>query len=173
MKSNEQIAKDYCDKISTDTFGSGYYNYSILSIKSAVVYGLEYAQQFASQPPAQGEGRMWEEIPVTELKPEDTIENDEPKYFLLLKDREFIGLGFFAPITKIWVVDGRKRTPTHYLRPVTGQRYSEAIEIVKELAEWSEKYPRQTVYPVSADIDGKLIAIEEKAKQFIQSLNKK
>lgn len=133
----------------------------------------EYAQQFASQPPAQGEGRMWEEIPVTELKPEDTIENDEPKYFLLLKDREFIGLGFFAPITKIWVVDGRKRTPTHYLRPVTGQRYSEAIEIVKELAEWSEKYPRQTVYPVSADIDGKLIAIEEKAKQFIQSLNKK
>jgi len=130
----------------------------------------ELETRFVSQPPA---SKLWEEVDAVKEPPEEsgwykTICNDS-----LCRDL------FYSSLDNKWMSEENGNevlysfAPSSYLRPVTGQRYSEAIEIVKELAEWSEKYPRQTVYPVSADIDGKLIAIEEKAKQFIQSLNKK
>lgn len=43
-----------------------------------------------------------------------------------------------------------------------------AEEIVRELAEWSKKYPRGRIYPMSQKtMDDELIAIEEKAKAYI------
>lgn len=46
-----------------------------------------------------------------------------------------------------------------------------AEEIVKALAEWSLKYPRQPIYGYNRkeDMDAELIAIEEKAKDFLNS----
>ena len=42
-------------------------------------------------------------------------------------------------------------------------------DVVTELAEWSKKYPRGRVYPMSkkSQMDGELISIEEKAKQLL------
>lgn len=50
-------------------------------------------------------------------------------------------------------------------QPVQG--YSEAEAIVKELAQWSKKYPRSTIYPMTnKQMDEELISIEEKANRF-------
>jgi hypothetical protein len=50
---------------------------------------------------------------------------------------------------------------------------TEAAEIVKELAEWSKRYPRGNIYGMSGkeNMDGQLIAIEERAKLFINQSN--
>lgn len=51
-------------------------------------------------------------------------------------------------------------------------KMEEAFNIVKELAEWSMKYPRGRVYPMSKlTMDDELVKLEEKAKQFINQLN--
>lgn len=43
-------------------------------------------------------------------------------------------------------------------------------EVVTELTEWSEKYPRGRIYPMSQrKMDDELIAIEEKAKQILNT----
>lgn len=48
----------------------------------------------------------------------------------------------------------------------------EALEIVKSLADWSEKYPRSVVYPMSnKKMDDELIAIEERATKYITEQN--
>jgi hypothetical protein len=48
-------------------------------------------------------------------------------------------------------------------------KMEEAYNIVKELAQWAKKYPRDKVYHVSQTMDDELIALEEKAKQFINT----
>jgi len=43
-----------------------------------------------------------------------------------------------------------------------------AEEIVKKLADWSKKYPRGRVYPMSKQtMDNELIEIENKAKEYV------
>ena len=48
-------------------------------------------------------------------------------------------------------------------------KMEEAYNIVKELAQWAKKYPRDKVHHVSETMDNELIALEEKAKQFINT----
>jgi len=50
------------------------------------------------------------------------------------------------------------------------RKEKEAFEIVKSLAEWSEKYPRSRTYHTScqSDMDGRLIEIEDMAKDLIK-----
>lgn len=46
-----------------------------------------------------------------------------------------------------------------------------AFQLVKDLAEWSKKYPRRKVYPVGKiSMDDELIELEERAKQLSQCL---
>lgn len=45
---------------------------------------------------------------------------------------------------------------------------AEFKSIVEDLAAWSKKYPRGTVYSFNEKIDEQLIAIEERAKELIQ-----
>ncbi len=54
------------------------------------------------------------------------------------------------------------------------QSEQEAVKIVTDLAEWSKKYPRQPIYAMhnQAKMDGELIAIEERAKEYIKSSEK-
>ena len=49
---------------------------------------------------------------------------------------------------------------------------TKAQEIVKELAEWSTKYPRSSIYNMHSkpQMDGELIKLEEKAKEYITYL---
>lgn len=47
-----------------------------------------------------------------------------------------------------------------------------AFQLVKDLAEWSKKYPRRKVYPVGKiSMDDELIELEERAKQLSQCLS--
>lgn len=47
----------------------------------------------------------------------------------------------------------------------------DAVNIVKRLAEWSEKYPRGRIYNISkATMDDELVELEEQAKKYIASL---
>lgn len=47
----------------------------------------------------------------------------------------------------------------------------QAFEIVKRLAEWSEKYPRQQVHSFSSKVDEQLIEIENAAKAWLDGQN--
>lgn len=44
-----------------------------------------------------------------------------------------------------------------------------SIALVRRLAAWSKKYPRQTIYPMTRnqEIDSELIEIEEEAKRLV------
>ena len=46
-----------------------------------------------------------------------------------------------------------------------------ASEIIRRLAEWSEKYPRQQVHSFSAKVDEQLIEIENAAKVWMDGHN--
>ena len=50
---------------------------------------------------------------------------------------------------------------------LTSVEVDKAMAIVKRLADWSRKYPRQGTYSFSAQIDEQLIAIENEAKELI------
>jgi len=50
---------------------------------------------------------------------------------------------------------------------LTSADVDKAMSIVKKLAEWSRKYPRQQVHSFSAQVDEQLIAIENEAKELI------
>lgn len=50
---------------------------------------------------------------------------------------------------------------------LTSVEVDKAMSIVKKLAEWSRKYPRQQVHSFSAQVDEQLIAIENEAKELI------
>jgi hypothetical protein len=54
----------------------------------------------------------------------------------------------------------------HRLIPLklTSVEVDKAIAIVKHLADWSRKYPRQQVHSFSAKVDEQLIEIENEAK---------
>lgn len=46
-----------------------------------------------------------------------------------------------------------------------------ASQLVKDLAEWSRKYPRERVYPMSKiSMDDELVKLEERAKELSQHL---
>lgn len=47
----------------------------------------------------------------------------------------------------------------------------QAFEIVRRLAEWSAKYPRQQVHSFSAKVDEQLIEIENAAKAWMDGQN--
>jgi|SRR6478609_1154213 len=49
----------------------------------------------------------------------------------------------------------------------------ESAAIVKELAEWSKRYPRGITYSSSRQpkMDGELIALEERAKKWLETTN--
>lgn len=49
----------------------------------------------------------------------------------------------------------------------------QAFEIVRRLAEWSAKYPRQQIHSFSAKVDEQLIEIENAAKAWLDRQNAK
>lgn len=55
--------------------------------------------------------------------------------------------------------------------PISDAKAS-AIEVAKDLAEWSIKYPRGRIYGMSRkkDMDGQLIKLEERAKEILSHL---
>ena len=50
---------------------------------------------------------------------------------------------------------------------LTSGDVDKAMSIVKKLADWSRKYPRQQVHSFSEKVDEQLIAIENDAKELI------
>jgi len=46
-----------------------------------------------------------------------------------------------------------------------------AFDIVRRLAEWSKKYPRQQIHSFSAKVDEQLIEIENAAKEWMYGQN--
>lgn len=52
------------------------------------------------------------------------------------------------------------------------RKLNAASEIIRRLAEWSEKYPRQQVHSFSAKVDEQLIEIESAAKAWLDGHNK-
>ena len=75
----------------------------------------------------------------------------------------------------LWICENKKlnehrRNKTDPTQPYVDALLS-AFEIAQELAEWSEKYPR-TLVSFSAKVDEQLIAIEEKAKRWLDAINK-
>ena len=52
-----------------------------------------------------------------------------------------------------------------------GAVMASASQLVKDLAEWSRKYPRGRVYPMSKmSMDDELVKLEERAKELSQHL---
>ena len=52
-----------------------------------------------------------------------------------------------------------------------GDVMASASQLVKDLAEWSRKYPRGRVYPMSEiSMDDELVELEERAKELSQHL---
>ena len=52
-----------------------------------------------------------------------------------------------------------------------GDVMASASQLVKDLAEWSIKYPRGRVYPMSKmSMDDELVKLEERAKELSQHL---
>ena len=52
-----------------------------------------------------------------------------------------------------------------------GDVMASASQLVKDLAEWSRKYPRGRIYPMSKiSMDDELVKLEERAKELSQHL---
>ncbi len=63
---------------------------------------------------------------------------------------------------KLYGKCGRRTIPL----TLTSVEVDKAMSIVKKLADWSRKYPRQGTYSFSAQVDEQLIAIENEAKEL-------
>lgn len=50
------------------------------------------------------------------------------------------------------------------------EELEKALAIVHEMAEWSAKYPRGGIYSMNSPQDKELIAIEDRATEYIKSL---
>jgi len=101
---------------------------------AAVASMIEYAQQFASQPPAPV-GKMWEEVEVSEL-PDDW----ESKVFLYKFDRSPVDTGLFEHmdngLVKIGGTGRLEYSEIIWLRPVI--RTTGMEEALKQIAEMSD-----------------------------------
>ena len=69
-----------------------------------------------------------------------------------------------------WIIDAMQEYAAQF-RKEQEKVTNECSSIVKDLAEWSEKYPRGVVYPMSRIImDEELVALEERAKAYKNGL---
>ena len=104
---------------------------------------------------------LYKTVPVTEDNLPPVGESLFSDDYLMYKDDEFIGIGFYDRISNQWIGQHGIEKPTHYLLPVGEEKLRRLCEEVWDI---SEAYNSN----IDEDIPDKQTAITELIKQYTE-----